>query len=81
MSSPSKFRVLATLGTTCRITGWILVVLAVIAAVAAFVTASSWMDAVTGAGVFVGSLVGGLLLVAQGQLIKAVLSIEKNTRS
>lgn len=78
--SRSPFRVLAILGTTCRITGWILVVLAVIAAVTAVVTASAWQDALTGAGVFVGSLVGGLLLVAQGQLIKAILQIERNTR-
>lgn len=60
--------------------GWILVVLAIIAAVAAVVTSGSWQDALAGAGVFVGSLVGGLLLVAQGQLVKAVLAIEKNTR-
>lgn len=80
MASRGQFRVLATLGTVCRFTGWILVVLAIIAAVTAAVTAAEWQEALTGAGVFLGSLVGGLLLVAQGQLIKAVLSIEKNTR-
>lgn len=76
-----SFRILSTLGTACRIIGWLLVVLAVIAGVTAIVTASGWQNAVAGAGVFVGSLVGGLLLVAQGQLIKAILTIEKNTRS
>jgi hypothetical protein len=80
MASRGQFRVLSTLGTACRITGWILVVLAVIAAVTAVVTATGWQDAMTGAGVFVGSLVGGLLLVAQDQLVKAILAIEKNTR-
>lgn len=80
MPSKGQFRVLSTLGTACRITGWILVVLAVISAVTAAVTATGWQEALTGAGVFLGSLVGGLLLVAQGQLVKAVLSIEKNTR-
>jgi len=80
MSSKGQFRILSTLGTACRIIGWLLVVLAVIAAVTAIVTAGSWADAVTGAGVFVGSLVGGMLLVAQGQLIKAILTIERNTR-
>lgn len=80
MASQGKFRVLSTIGTACRITGWILVVLAVIAAVASVVTATGWQEAVTGAGVFLGSLIGGMLLVAQGQLIKAVLAIEKNTR-
>lgn len=79
--SNSQFRVLSILGTTCRIVGWILAVLAVIAGVTAVVTASAWQDAVTGAGVFFGSLIGGLLLVAQGQLIKAVLAIERNTRT
>lgn len=39
-----------------------------------------WQEALTGAEVFVGSLVGGLLLVAQGQLIKVILAIERNTR-
>lgn len=80
MSTRGQFRVLSTLGTVCRIVGWIMVVLAIIAAVTVAVTAGSLQDAYTGAGVFVGSLIGGLLLVAQGQLIKAVLSIEKNTR-
>lgn len=80
MPSRGPFRILSILGTACRIVGWILVVLAVIAAVTAVVTATGWQDAVTGAGVFVGSLVGGLLLVAQGQLIKAILAIENNTR-
>lgn len=80
MPQRSKFRVLSTLGTTCRIIGWVLVTLAIIAAIAAAITANSWANALTAAGVFLGSLVGGLLLVAQGQLIKAVLSIEKNTR-
>lgn len=75
-----QFRVLSTLGTTCRIIGWLLVVLALIAAVTAVVTATGWQDAWTGTGVSTGSLIGGLLLVAQGQLIKAVLAIEKNTR-
>jgi len=78
--SRSKFTVLSTLGGACRFIGWVLVVLAVIAAITAAVTAGDWQEALTGAGVFLGSLVGGLLLVAQGQLIKAVLSIEKNTR-
>lgn len=80
MSSRGKFGVLSLLGTACRITGWILVLLAIVAAVAAAVTFGSWQELIEGAGVFVGSLVGGLLLVAQGQLIKAVLAIEKNTR-
>lgn len=80
MASRNQFRVLATFGTACRIMGWILVVLAVIAGVTAVVTATGWQNAVTGAGVFLGSLIGGMLLVAQGQLIKAVLAIEKNTR-
>lgn len=80
MASRGQFRILSTLGTACRIIGWILVLLAIIAAVTAAVTAGGWQEALTGAGVFLGSLVGGLLLVAQGQLIKAVLSIEKNTR-
>lgn len=80
MASRSRFRVLSTLGTTCRMLGWVLVALAVIAAVTAAVTAGSWPEALTGAGVFLGSLIGGMLLVAQGQLIRAVLSIEKNTR-
>lgn len=75
------FRILSTLGTACRIIGWLLVVLAVIAAVTAIVTANAWSEALTGASVFVGSLVGGMLLVAQGQLIKAILTIERNTRS
>lgn len=80
MASRGQFRVLSTLGTACRIVGWILVVLAVIAAVTAIVTATGWQDALTGAGVFMGSLIGGMILVAQGQLIKAILAIEKNTR-
>jgi len=80
MSSRGQFRVLSTLGSACRFTGWVLVVLAIIAAVTAAVTAAGWQEALTGAGVFLGSLVGGLLLVAQGQLVKAVLAIEKNTR-
>ena len=80
MSSQGPFRVLSILGTTCRIIGWLLVVLAVIAGITAIVTASGWQNAVAGAGVFVGSLVGGMLLVAQGQLIKAILTIERNTR-
>lgn len=80
MSSKGQFRILSTLGTACRIIGWLLVVLAVIAGVTAIVTAGSWADAITGAGVFVGSLVGGMLLVAQGQLIKTILTIERNTR-
>lgn len=80
MASRGQFRVLSTLGTACRILGWFLVVVALIAAVTAAVTAGSWSEAVTGAGVFLGSLVGGVFLVAQGQLIKAVLSIERNTR-
>jgi len=71
---------LSALGTTCRVVGWILVVLAILTAVTAIVTAAGWEDALTNAEVFLGSLIGGLLLVAQGQLIKAVLSIEKNTR-
>jgi len=80
MASRGQFRVLGTLGTACRIVGWILVLLAIIAGITAIVTASGWQNALTGAGVFVGSTVGGLLLVAQGQLIKAILAIEKNTR-
>ncbi len=80
MASRGQFRVLSILGTACRIIGWILVLLAVIAAVTAVVTATGWQEAVTGAGVFLGSLIGGMLLVAQGQLIKAILAIEKNTR-
>lgn len=80
MATRGKFRVLSLLGTACRITGWILILLAIISAVAAAVTYGSWQEVIEGAGVFVGSLVGGLLLVAQGQLIKAVLAIEKNTR-
>jgi len=76
----SQFRVLSTLGNICRIVGWVLVALAVIAAIAAAVTAGGWREALTGAGVFLGSLVGGLLLVAQGQLIKAIIAIERNTR-
>lgn len=80
MPSRGQFRVLSILGTACRIVGWILVLLAIIAAVTAAVTATDWQEALTGGSVFLGSLVGGLLLVAQGQLIKAVLSIEKNTR-
>lgn len=80
MASRGQFRTLSTLGTVCRFTGWVLVVLAIIAAVTAAVTAGEWQEALTGASVFLGSLVGGLLLVAQGQLVKAVLSIEKNTR-
>jgi len=75
-----RFGILAILGATCRIVGWVLVALAVISAVTVAVTAADWQEALTGAGVFLGSLVGGLLLVAQGQLIKAILSIEKNTR-
>lgn len=80
MPSRGPFRVLSILGTVCRIVGWILVVLAVIGAVTSVVTATGWQDAMTGAGVFLGSLIGGMLLVAQGQLIKAILAIEKNTR-
>lgn len=80
MSSNGQFRVLSILGTACRVVGWLLAVVAVLAAITVAVTAGDWQDAFTGASVFLGSLVGGLLLVAQGQLIKAVLSIEKNTR-
>lgn len=76
----SQFAILSTLGTACRFIGWFLVVVAVAAAVTAAVTAGSWQEALTGAGVFLGSLVGGLLLVAQGQLIKAIITIERNTR-
>jgi hypothetical protein len=80
MSTRGKFRVLSTVGTICRIAGWILVALAIIAAVTAAVTVEGWQAALTGASVFLGSLVGGLLLVAQGQLIKCVVAIEKHTR-
>jgi len=80
MPSRSQFRVLSILGTACRFLGWFLVVLAVVAAVTAAVTAEGWQEAVTGTGVFVGSLVGGMLLVAQGQLVKVILTIERNTR-
>lgn len=75
-----QFRVLSILSTTCRIIGWILVVLAVVAAATVAVTSSGLQEALTGAGVFLGSLAGGLILVAQGQLIKAILAIERNTR-
>lgn len=68
------------LGTACRVVGWLLAVVAVLAAVTVAVTTGDWQGVAAGAGVFLGSLVGGLLLVAQGQLIRAVLSIEKNTR-
>lgn len=76
----SQFRVLSLLGTTCRIVGWILVVLAVAAAVTVAVTSTGLQEALRGAGVFLGSLAGGLILVAQGQLVKAILAIERNTR-
>lgn len=76
----TQFRTLSILGSTCRIVGWLLVVLAVVAAIAAAITAGDWQEALSGADVLVGSLVGGLLLVAQGQLIKAILAIERNTR-
>lgn len=78
--SRGKFGVLSVLGTVCRVTGWILVVLAVIAAVTVAVTSAGMQEALRGAGVFLGSLAGGLILVAQGQLIRAVLAIERNTR-
>lgn len=80
MSSKGQFRVLAMLGTTCRIVGWILVVLAIVAAIMAAVTAAGMQEALRGVGVFLASLAGGLILVAQGQLIKAILAIERNTR-
>lgn len=79
--SKERFRVLAALGTGCRVVGWILGILAVVAGITAAVASDSWQGAYAGAGVFVGSLVGSLILVAQGQLIKAILTIEKNTRS
>ncbi len=80
MAPQGQFRVLSTFGTACRLLGWVLVVLALAAGVTAFVMGGTWQEAWAGAGVSVGSLVGGLLLVAQGQLIKAVITIEKNTR-
>jgi hypothetical protein len=76
----SSFHLLSIIGTACRVVGWLLVVVAVLAAVTVVVTTGDWQEALSGAGVFLGSLVGGLLLVAQGQLIRAVLAIEKNTR-
>lgn len=78
--SRGQFRVLSLLGTICRVTGWIFVVLAVVAAVTVVVTSSGMQEVLRGAGVFLGSLAGGLILLAQGQLIKAILAIERNTR-